>query len=279
MSEPSDQSRAITLLQDLGLKEYEARAFVALSRCDSGTAKEISEISEVPRTRVYDAIRVLEQQGLVEVQQSTPKQFRAVTPDEAVRILEQQYAEKIASFHDAITDMAPVDDADPPEPTYDVWALSGGTAITSRTHELIKNATDEAILIIGHASVFTEELADKLQATANTGVNVAIGAVTEELAEEIRTDLSGVNVFVSGLDWLAKPVSGEDDTEISRLLLVDGEIFLVSTFLSDAADTRHDEKAIFSRGFDNGFVAIARRLLSTGLLHQPPSRSDESSSE
>ena len=89
MSEPSDQSRAITLLQDLGLKEYEARAFVALSRCDSGTAKEISEISEVPRTRVYDAIRVLEQQGLVEVQQSTPKQFRAVTPDEAVRIIEQ----------------------------------------------------------------------------------------------------------------------------------------------------------------------------------------------
>mgnify|MGYP000064121738 CR=1 FL=1 len=130
---------------------------------------------------------------------------------------------------------------------------------------LIENATEEVILVIGHASVFTEELADKLQATADTGVNVAIGAVTEELADEIRAELSEVEVFVSGLDWIAKPVSGDDDTEISRLLLVDGQVFLVSTFLSNAVDARHDEKAIFSRGFNNGFVAIARRLLSTGL--------------
>ena len=275
MSTPSNQSRAVTLLQELGFKEYEARAFVALSRCDSGTAKEISEISEVPRTRVYDAIRVLEQQGLVEVQQSTPKQFRAVSPDEAVHIIEQQYAEKIASFHDAITGMSPVDDAAPPAPTYDVWTLSGGTAITSRAHELIGNATDEVILVLGHASVFTEALVDKLQAATDAGVRVAIGAVTEELAADIRTKLSEVEVFVSGLNWLAKPVAGDDDTEISRLLLVDGKVFLVSTFLSDIADARHDEKAIFSRGFDNGFVAIARRLLSTGLVHQLSAPNDD----
>ena len=43
------------------------------TQLSTGTAKEIYNISEVPRTRVYDAIRVLEAEGLVEVQHSRPQ--------------------------------------------------------------------------------------------------------------------------------------------------------------------------------------------------------------
>jgi len=59
---------AVEVLQQLGLKEYEAKCFVGLSRLSTGTAKKLSEITDVPRTRVYDAIRLLEAQGLVEIQ-------------------------------------------------------------------------------------------------------------------------------------------------------------------------------------------------------------------
>ncbi|MFT4923715.1 MAG: sugar-specific transcriptional regulator TrmB, partial [Haloarculaceae archaeon] len=51
MTEISNQDEAIELLQELGLKEYEAKCFVALCRLPQGTAKDISEISDVPRTR------------------------------------------------------------------------------------------------------------------------------------------------------------------------------------------------------------------------------------
>ena len=71
----SNHTKAIELLQELGLKQYEAKSFVALSRLPSGTAKEMSEVSEVPRTRIYDAIRVLESKGLVEIQHSNPQRF------------------------------------------------------------------------------------------------------------------------------------------------------------------------------------------------------------
>ena len=64
---------AIEVLQQLGLKEYEARCFVGLTRLTSGTAKQLSEQTEVPRTRVYDAIRMLEAQRLVEIQHSSPQ--------------------------------------------------------------------------------------------------------------------------------------------------------------------------------------------------------------
>ncbi|MFC7078815.1 TrmB family transcriptional regulator [Halorussus caseinilyticus] len=78
MVDTDNQEQAAGLLQQLGLKEYEARCFVALTRKATATAKEISEIADVPRTRVYDAIRVLEAQGLVEIQHTNPRQYRAV---------------------------------------------------------------------------------------------------------------------------------------------------------------------------------------------------------
>lgn len=56
-----------------------------------------------------------------------------------------------------------------------------------------------------------------------------------------------------------------DDTEIGRLLLVDRNTILVSSFHAAQAGERDHEQAAFGRGFDNGLVAIVRRLMATGL--------------
>lgn len=75
MDSENAHDQAVQGLEHLGLKEYEAKSFVALTRLPSGTAEDISKISDVPRTRVYDAVRVLEAKGLVEVQHSNPSSF------------------------------------------------------------------------------------------------------------------------------------------------------------------------------------------------------------
>jgi len=41
---------------------------------------------------------------------------------------------------------------------------------------------------------------------------------------------------------------------------------LVSSFTETRADGREHEQGVFGRGFDNGLVAITRRLMATGLL-------------
>lgn len=102
MDEATTQDEAIELLQNLGLQQYEAKAFVALTRLPRGTAKEISDVSEVPRTRVYDAVRVLESKGLVEIQHSNPQQFRAVPIDEAADTLLQAYEKRTESLQRAL---------------------------------------------------------------------------------------------------------------------------------------------------------------------------------
>jgi sugar-specific transcriptional regulator TrmB len=266
MDDVTNRDQAIELLQQLGLKEYEAKSFVALTRRQHGTAKDISETSEVPRTRVYDAIRVLESKGLVETQHSNPQVFRAVPIDEAVDTLRSEYVERTESLRDTLNGLEQADDGDRTEATHEVWSISGQQGITSRTRQLIDGATEELILVIGHESVFTDELVERLRSAQQRDVNVIVGTVDEALRAAVRDVLPDIQVFVSGLDWLSRsPLSG-DDTEISRLLLVDRQAIMVSSFTETGPDGRGHEQGVFGRGFDNGLVTIVRRLMATGLL-------------
>ena len=277
MNEISNQQQAIELLQQLGLKEYEARCFVALARLPKGTAKEISETSDVPRTRVYDAIRVLETKGLVEIQHSNPQQFRAVPIEEAAETLRQEYESRTDTLVEALTAIEPEEpDGGDEEITHEVWALSGTTAITNRTQQLIDAAGREIILIVGRDEVITDELLKQLQAAVDTGLTVLIGTQTEEIRAQVAETLPDAEVFVSGLEWLhSSPLETGDDTTISRLLLIDKNTILVSSVHEMDTGGIESEKAVFGRGFDNGIVVIARRLMATGLLpSQDPEMAD-----
>ena len=266
MNDITEQEQAIELLQQLGLKEYESKSFVALARRQSGTAKEISETSEVPRTRVYDAIRVLESKGLVETQHSNPQVFRAVDIDEAINTLQSEYVERTESLRRALDDLEPADDAQMTDATHEVWAISGDQGLSSRTERLIDGATSELIFVIGHESIFTDRLAELLAEARGRGVDVVVGTIDEDLRGDIKDRLPGVEVFVSGLEWLGRSPVADDDTQISRLLLADREAILVSSFTPGGGERREHEQGVFGRGFDNGLVALVRRLMATGLL-------------
>ena len=260
MTDPSDQETAVELLQELGLKEYESRSFVALARLPHGTAKDISELSDVPRTRVYDAVRVLESKGLVEIQHSNPQQFRAVSVSEASETLRKEYEQRIESLQSTLAALEPFHDAQASDTTHEVWSLSGRGAIATRMMDLLGKAVDEIVLVIGDSDVFTDEIAANLDAASARGVSVIVGVIDEQLRELVASSLADGSVFVSDLGWLRPDARRGDSTRINRLLLVDSSSILVSTVSQDADDA--GEYAIFGRGFDNGFVTILRRSLS-----------------
>lgn len=251
---------AIELLQQLGLKEYEARCFVGLTQLSTGTAKKLGEVTEVPRTRVYDAMRVLEAQGLVEIQHSNPQQYRAVSLDEATETLRDQYEERFERLHDALSTVEIVDE-DKESSVQEVWSMTGQDAIENRTEQLIETATDEVVLVIGDESLVTENLVITLN-EADNELQLLIGALTPSLEEEIQAVVPEATTFVSGLEWLHGKNTAEDDTAIGRLLLVDRSRILVSSIIPDSKE----EQAIFGEGFGNGLVVIARRLMAQGLI-------------
>jgi sugar-specific transcriptional regulator TrmB len=251
---------AIQVLQQLGLKEYEARCFVGLSRLDTGTAKKLSELTEVPRTRVYDAIRVLEAQGLVEIQHSSPQQFRAVPLDEATETLRDQYEARVDRLHEALKSVDIVE-KDDEEAVQQVWAMAGRDGIENRTEDLVETATDEIVLVLGDESLLTDNLIATLNDVGD-GVDLLLGAVNEPLERELRKAVPEATTFISGLEWLHGENTHANETAIGRLLLVDRSTILVSSIVPNTKQ----EQAIFGDGFGNGLVVIARRLMSQGLL-------------
>lgn len=262
MNDASNRQQAVELLQELGLKEYEAKCFVALSRLTQGTAKDVSDVSEVPRTRVYDAIRVLESKGLVEVQHSSPKQFRSTSIEEAVETLRGEYESRMTELRNALDGVEPAAMEGETEATHEVWALSGSTAIANRTERLIGEADREVLLVVADESAISGELFERIESAEAGGVDVIVGTLTEGIRDRIHDAVPDANVFVSDLEWL-QPLPDENGTAITRMLLVDRNTILVSTA---APHSDHAEQAIFGRGFTNGIVVIARRLMATGLV-------------
>lgn len=260
MSRSENVEEATEVLQELGLKEYEARCFVGLSSLDTGTAKMLSEMTEVPRTRVYDAIRVLEAQGLVEIQHTSPQRFRAVSLEEATATLRDQYEARVERLHDALDPIEIVDTEDD-SPVQQVWSMSGRDAIENRTNQIVGDATEEVVLVLGDESLLTPDLVNALNDVGN-GVDLLIGALGESLQDQIHTAVPHATTFVSGLEWLHGETATEDEMAIGRLVLIDRSTILVSSIVPDTGE----ERAVFGDGFGNGLVVIARRLMAQGLL-------------
>lgn len=261
MSTPDNIEEALQLLQDLGLKEYEARCFVGLTRLNTGTAKELSELTEVPRTRVYDAIRVLESKGLVEIHHSSPQRFRAVSLQEAAETLRDRYADRVDRLQNTLEPVEGAAEEEDGATVQQVWAMSGGEAIENRTEELIKAAEDEVVLILCDDSVVTDDLVATLNRIGN-GADLLIGVMGESMQQRLQDDVPAATTFISGLEWLQGVSPHEDDTKIGRLLLVDRSEILVSSIQPGT----NKEQAIFGEGFTNGLVVVARRLMAQGLL-------------
>ncbi|PSQ26146.1 transcriptional regulator [Halobacteriales archaeon QS_8_65_32] len=257
----SEQRDPAVILRELGLKEYEARCFTALTRVPQGTAKEVSDIADVPRTRVYDAVDQLQSYGLVDIQHSTPQRFRAIPVEEAVTLLRNQFDDRFDTLRDALTDLEPVGE-EGLETGANVWSTTGEGAITNRAIGFVDSAEEEIVLVLdgGGEKVTSDRLLDRLRAATDRGVTVYIGALSTATHEEVGAAVPDGRVFESGLEWL-QPQSDAEDERIGRLLLVDRNKLLLSSLGSHSSE----ESAIWSDSVGNGLTVIGRRLLAAGL--------------
>ncbi|MDZ7687573.1 MAG: helix-turn-helix domain-containing protein [Halobacteriales archaeon] len=254
--EPEESVKLATeKLQQLGLKEYEAKVFVALCRVPMSTAKRVSELSGVPRPRVYDAIRILEARGLVEVEHSSPKKFRAIPLDEATSILQDRYDSRIKKLQEALNEMEVVE-AEGNETSREVWSMSDRASIDNRTKEMIEDADEELFFVVGDHRLLNESLVESL---GNVGADVSlyVGVPTESLRNSLRDKLQGVRMIDMELGWL-NDSTAEDEPTVGRLVLTDSDEVLVSSFVTDTSE----EHAIYGTGFGNGLVTIARHVIS-----------------
>ncbi|MFC6875204.1 TrmB family transcriptional regulator [Halobellus marinus] len=182
-------------LRDLGLSEYEARAYRSLLRTGPTTAKELSKTSDVPMGRIYDVLNGLEQHNLVRSQTaSRPKKYVAVEPDTALdRLLERQrrklreqadqYERVVDELTDELGTAGPVDG--------EFWTATVGTEDSiDLLVERLAAAEESLIIVAGGVSpqfdlgAVGERVTEALEAALDRGVDVSV-LMAPELVESL----------------------------------------------------------------------------------------------
>ena len=80
-------------LKDFSLNSYESKLWVALLSRGVSTAGELSDISNVPRSRAYDVLESLEKKGFIMVKIGKPIKYLAVSPREVVERVKTKVTE------------------------------------------------------------------------------------------------------------------------------------------------------------------------------------------
>jgi len=257
-TDPSDDPRsaAIEQLEQFGLSAYAARTFVALVSLGTGTAKDVSGVSDVPRTRVYDAIEELQDRGLVDVQQSSPKEFWAISGETTGRKFEQELDHRLSVLTAALDELEPVERT---EEQRGVWTVDGQAAITDRIIEFVNDAEEE-IVYMTVEELLNEDIIGALRAAAERGVRISLGGVSPDVQDEIQETIPGVELFESLWVW--------SDTPAGRLMMVDERQTLVSVLVNgvEAAPTdARSETAIWGTGPTNSLVVVLKAIFTWRL--------------
>ncbi|MBI4394362.1 MAG: hypothetical protein HY556_11315 [Euryarchaeota archaeon] len=99
MTNPTAKDRLDKMLE-YGLSEYEARTYLALLDLGVATARDIANLSRVPRTKIYSILDDLHQKQLTEIIPERPKKYEVVPFDEYLRSFERQYKAKLRQIEE-----------------------------------------------------------------------------------------------------------------------------------------------------------------------------------
>ena len=230
------------MLKTIGLNKYERHLWAALLSRSASTAGELSDISNVPRSRCYDVLESLADKGFIVIQPGKPMKYVAIHPKEALsrvkkRIVEHatETSEKIDRLlkNDAIKELEKLhkENIKVIRPEELTGALKGRYAMTQQMETMIKNAKKYIHIMTTEQGL--KELAEThgnlLKKAADAGVKIQVAAPITKNAFDIAKNVAKfANVRNIRDAEMVERISG-------RICVVDGNEFLVG--LTDDSKT------------------------------------------
>lgn len=251
-----DDQQAVEALTRFGLRTYEARVFLALQKLGTGTASDVAEVTDVPRSQVYGAAEGLEEKGLLEVQQTRPTVYRPVPPEEAERLLLAQLEQ---TGRDAFGYLESVrrsyDDGD--EESEALWTVRGSESVRERTLELIAGATESVVYGVDDPDRLEGDVLEALSEAVDSGVHTAVVSDDPAVLDAVTDD---------AVETVAQPADHLADASTARLLLVDGDTILLSVL---APDTAEEVREIAFWSADTVFARALTRISAELFCNDP----------
>lgn len=183
-------------IQEYGLTEYEARAFLALLDIGVGTAHDVAALSRVPRTKIYSVLDALHEKRLVEIIPERPKRYQPVSFDDYLENVKHGYQSKLhkleADRKVMSREFAPCLPVEP-ERAGRFRVLKGRKNVVRRVLEMLNRATAEAVIMGSHAQATRlAHFLPLLRQRAKDGVKIRILLPVDERNEVVARELADV---------------------------------------------------------------------------------------
>lgn len=218
-----------------GLNLYEVRVWTALLSRGVSTAGELSDISNVPRSRTYDILESLEKKGFVVLKLGKPIKFVALKPTEVVERVKrntmrdaQDMSKRLDELKssDVLTELSTLFTTGIKyiEPTDMSGAIRGRHNVYNHIDMMIRNA-EKSITIATTADGLNrkfEALKTSIEKAKKRGVSVKIAAPINAKNYKIAKELGKVAEIRHGK--IKARFTLADDKEMMFLVLDDEEV-------------------------------------------------------
>ena len=235
-------AKTMDALRTIGLNKYERNLWAALLSRGASTAGELSDISNVPRSRCYDVLESLAERGFVVIQPGKPMKYVAINPRDALERVKKKITEnavervnKIDRFvkSDSIKELEKLhrENIKTVKPEELTGALKGRYAMLQHMEIMFKKAKKSVKLVTTESGLLelAENHASVLKKVADAGVKVQIAAPMGKNAAEVAKELSRYAQIrdIADVEFVEKM--------LGRFCIIDGEEFIVG--LTDDAKT------------------------------------------
>ena len=198
--------KAESLLKDIGMKEYEAKAFISIVQCGVCSAEQVSKMSHIPLTRVYETMQSLQKLGIVTVLNTRPKKYRLVSVDALANLIDnkrrqmEQELDKASTIMKEIKSIVPkASMGDSEEIREGFWIFKGRETAIRKIMEEEKDAEKE-ILYFSDDFSWLPRIRKVLEDKASNGVTVKVLINFNDKTRKTVAELIKIGAQVRGWD-------------------------------------------------------------------------------
>lgn len=227
-------------LEDIGLNMYERKIYSALLGRGVSTAGELSEMTNVPRSRAYDVLESLAEKGFVVIKSSKPMEYVSIPPEQAIENIKKQHQKDLEEKLDKLEDFKSSEAVEELEGLYDQGvelvdpaemsgSLKGNHQIHQHMGTMFQDAEHSIKIMTSEEGLndIHENHSDLLKEAKDKGVNVQVLAPVTGDNQEALEALSDV-AEIRHVGDIEQKLEELDQAPDGRFAIIDDEALTMS---------------------------------------------------